>query len=50
MVTRVWRELMDIVLSQKQGETHRRWSVAIKDTAYDLIRNKPLLETTNHEL
>jgi integrase len=50
MVTRTWKEVMETVVTQKHGETQRRWSVAVKDEAYGLIRNKPLLETTSHDL
>ena len=50
MVTRVWEEVMEMVVSQKHGETRRRWLVAVKDHAYDLIRKKALLETSSHDL
>jgi hypothetical protein len=50
LVTRTWQEVMDAIVAQKHDETHRRWSVAIKDHAYDAIRDRPLVETTAEEL
>lgn len=50
MAARTWDEVMGAIASQKQGETQRRWLVATKDKALDLIRQKPLLETTSHDL
>jgi hypothetical protein len=50
MATRTWAEVMEVVASQKREETHRRWSVAVKDQAFNHIRQKPLLETTSDDL
>ena len=50
MVARNWEDVINCIISQKQGETQRRWSVSSKDKALDLIRKKPLLETTSHDL
>lgn len=50
MVTRTWQQVMDVIVAQKVEETHRRWSVAIKDEAFDPIRHRPLVETTPEEL
>jgi integrase len=50
MATRIWEEVMSVIVSQKHGETQRRWSVAVKDHAFDLIREKPLLLTTGDDL
>ena len=43
--TRTWQEVMENVVSMKRNETHRRWSVAIKDKNFDSIRKLPVLET-----
>lgn len=43
--TRNWQETMEAILETKTGETKIRWERAIKDTAFDPIRNLPLLET-----
>ena len=45
MVTRTWQEVMEKVVSLKHGPTKHRWSIAIRDRAYDGIRRLPLLET-----
>lgn len=50
MVTRDWQMAMEAIALQKQGETQRRWMVSGKDKAFDLIRKKPLLETTSQDL
>lgn len=50
MITRIWQQVMGAIVAQKQGETHRRWSVAVKDEAFDSIRKRPLIETTPEEL
>jgi integrase len=43
--TRTWQHVMEEMVKLKSGETQRRWLVAIKDKAFDLIRNRPILET-----
>ncbi len=50
MVTRTWHQVMDAILEQKHGETLRRWKTAIKDPAFDCIRQRPIIETTAEEL
>jgi integrase len=45
MVTRTWNEVMNAIIDTKTGETQRRWKVAARDTAFDPIRDKPLVET-----
>ena len=42
---RTWQWVMDEIVKLKEGETLRRWLVAIKDKALDGIRHLPLLET-----
>jgi hypothetical protein len=34
MAARTWQEVIDVLISQKQGETQHRWSVASKDEAF----------------
>jgi integrase len=43
--TRNWQFVMDEMVKLKQDETQRRWKTAIKDKAFDGIRQLPLLET-----
>ena len=43
--TRTWQFVMDEIVKLKHEETKRRWLVAVKDKAFDGIRNLPLLET-----
>jgi len=42
---RNWQFVMDEMVKLKQDETQRRWKTAIKDKAFDGLRNLPLLET-----
>lgn len=37
LVTRTWQEVIENILTQKTGETLRRWEVAIKDKNLDCI-------------
>ena len=50
MVTRTWQQVMDAVLEQKRGETLHRWQTAVKDSAFDCIRQRPVVETTAEDL
>ena len=43
---RTWQQVMENVMSLKTGATHKRWQTAIQDKAFDLIRDRKLLETT----
>lgn len=43
--TRTWQFVMDEILKTKRDNTHHRWGTAIKDTAFDSIRNRVILET-----
>lgn len=36
---------MDEIVKLKEGETERRWKVAIADKAFDALRRQTLLET-----
>ena len=43
--TRSWGDVMDAIMSTKEGETLVRWQVAIQDRPFDLIRHLPLVQT-----
>ncbi len=43
--SRTWSFVMEEIVKLKQGETARRWRVAIKDRALDSLRNLVILET-----
>jgi hypothetical protein len=45
IVKRTWQQVMDEIVKMKHGETHVRWTMAIQDHAFDLIRNTPVLGT-----
>ena len=42
---RTWQDVMDEIPKLKTGETRHRWETAIKDKAFDSIRNMVVLET-----
>jgi integrase len=42
---RTWQTAMDELTKTKTGTTHHRHVTAMKDKAFDLIRNLPMLET-----
>lgn len=42
---RTWQNVMDEIPKLKQGETKVRWETAVKDKAFDSIRNRVVLET-----
>jgi len=52
VATRTWQHVMEaIVASKKAGsETRRRWAFAIKQKAFDPIRNRVILETQPGDL
>src|SRR5271154_574492 len=43
--TRTWQHVLDEIPKLKTGETQTRWLTAIKDRAFDSIRNLVVLET-----
>jgi len=45
LTTRTWQEVMDQIVSEKSGETLRRWSIAINDENFERLRKLPILET-----
>jgi len=47
---RAWRFVMDEMTATKQGDTLARYLTAMKDPAFDLILDRPLLETRAEHL
>jgi hypothetical protein len=45
IVKRTWQTAMNEIVLTKRDNTRIRWERAIKDHAFDLIRNLPILET-----
>lgn len=50
MATRSWQGVMEEMSKLKHGTTLERWNRAILDSAFDLIREKPLIETRADQL
>jgi integrase len=48
--SRTWDYVMNEIPKLKQGETQRRWLVALKDKAFDGFRNMVILETRPEHL
>ena len=45
MAKRTWQTAMDEMTKTKSGSTHARHVIAMKDKAFNVIRNWPILET-----
>jgi integrase len=45
LTERVWQDVMDDIVRDKQGPTLRRWKTAIKDNAFDPIRKQVVVTT-----
>ena len=43
--TRTWQTVLQYIINSKSGPTQARWQTASKDKAYDLIRNRLVIET-----
>jgi hypothetical protein len=50
VATRTWQRVMEEVVKTKLGPTQQRWNTAIKDKAFDHVRNLPLIETQAEHL
>lgn len=50
MRSRTWGQVMAMMATTKSGGTLQRWQSAVKDAAFDLIRDLPLLETRPEHL
>jgi hypothetical protein len=46
MVKRTWQSVFAEIIKTKSGATYDRWIMAAKDRAFDLIRDRTLIETT----
>jgi hypothetical protein len=47
MAKRTWQDVMDAMAPLKTGPTQRRWTAAMRDKAFDLIRHRKLMETAS---
>lgn len=50
LVTRTWKDVMEDIILDKTGPTLRRWHSAIKDPAFDAIREKIVVTTSSDDL
>ena len=48
--TRTWQNVLGEIIAIKSGPTQARWKSAAKDKAFDLIRNRVLIETQGEHL
>ena len=46
LAARTWQQVMEQMAETKSGCTLKRWQTAMRDTAFDLIRHRKLIETT----
>ena len=49
LLTRTWNDVMADIIKDKEKATLKRWNTAIKDKAFDLIRENVVVMTTAHE-
>jgi integrase len=47
LAQRTWQNVMDAMNPLKTGPTQARWKSAMRDPAFDLIRNRKLIETAS---
>ena len=50
LAKRTWGFVMEDIIKDKQGPTHKRYLTAVKDPAYKILKNKPLVTTLPGEL
>lgn len=50
MATRTWQEAIDAICKHGKDVTQKRYSREMKSLAYDIIRNKPIIQTTSEDL
>ena len=48
--TRTWQNVLEEIIALKTGPTQARWKSAAKDKAFDLIRDRVLIETQGEHL
>src|SRR5262245_52831515 len=46
LTARTWQHVMEQIVMTKTGSTRERWEHAIRDTAFDLIRHRKIVETS----
>jgi integrase len=46
---RSWQSVLDIIIATKQGSSQIRWKTAANDKAFNLIRHRPIIETTGED-
>ena len=49
LAMRTWQDVMETIVSTKTGGTRERWEFAIRDSAFDAIRHRKLIETTSEQ-
>lgn len=49
LVTRTWKDVMDDIILDKEGPTLHRWKIAIKDEAFNHIREKVVVATVSDD-
>ncbi len=49
LTKRVWQDVMDDIVQDKQGPTLHRWKTAIKDSAFDPIRKQVVVTTATDD-
>ena len=50
VTTRTWQNVLDEIIALKTGPTQARWKSAAKDKAFDLMRDRVLIETQAEHL
>src|SRR5450432_3274356 len=50
VTTRTWQNVLEEIIGIKTGPTQARWKSAAKDKAFDLIRDRVLIETQGEHL
>ena len=50
VATRIWQQAMEALVTTKRGENQIRWKTAIKDKAFDTIRDRIIVETSAERL
>jgi integrase len=50
VTTRTWQNVLDEIIGLKTGPTQARWKSAAKDKAFNLIRDRVLIETQGEHL
>lgn len=46
LASRTWQHVLEQIIAKKHGSTQARWQCASRDKAFDLIRDRKVVETT----